>query len=262
MLSISLVLALVLDRIIPSLQHYRKDLSVSVYFRWVEKNLLIKGLPARLIPLILLLPALLLVALSGVFFNGTFLALVFFTFIAFVCLEPRVLNEEVDTWLRELARDDSTETQSPDELFSRANRSLYTVIFWLVVAGPTLVVAYRLIEKLCLQKSLSAGQIWKKDVVIVLAWIEWLPAYLSSYLFLIGGNFDAGLKQARSMPLFDSDLEALNAARLQQVGKAALQNNESENSQTMIEFLRRCRGLLLRTLVLWLVLAALIDYWL
>ena len=81
MLSISLVLALVLDRILPSLQHYRKDLSASRYFRWVEKTFLIKGLPPRLIPLVLLLPALLLVALSGVFFKGSLMALVFFTFI-------------------------------------------------------------------------------------------------------------------------------------------------------------------------------------
>ena len=262
MLSISLIIALVLDRILPSLQHYRKDLSASKYFRWVEKTILIKGLPPRLIPLVLLLPALLLVALSGVFFKDSLMALVYFTFIAFVCLEPHILNEEVDTWLRELARDDFTETQTPDELFSRANRSLYTVIFWLVVAGPTFAVAYRLMEKLCVQKSLSADQVWKKDVVKVLAWIEWLPAFLSSYLFLIGGNFDAGIKQARSIPLFDSDLEALNATRLQQVGKAALQINDSEDSQTRIEFLRRSRGLLLRVLVLWLLLAVLLDYWL
>ena len=246
----------------PRLQHYRKNLSASEYFHWVEKNFLIKRLPPRLIPLLLFLPALLLVVLSGIFFKVTLLVLVFYTFVAFVCLEPQVLNEEVDTWLSELARDDTSGGRSPEELFSRANRSIYAVIFWLVVAGPAMAVAYRLIEKLSLERSLPAEQLWKKDVIKVLNWMEWLPALMSSYLFLIGGNFDAGLKQARRMPLFDSDLEALNAARLQQVGKAAIQNNGSADSQPKSEFLRRSRGLLLRSLVLWLLLAVLLDYWL
>jgi membrane protein required for beta-lactamase induction len=262
MLTFSLIIVLVLDRILPVLQSYRKNLPLSRYFHWVEKNFLFKRLPPRLTPLVLILPAILLVALMSVFFKVGLLAFLFYTFVAFLCLEPQVLNEDVDTWLRELARDDTIATQSTDVLFSRANRSLYTVIFWLVTVGPIMAVAYRIFEKLCSERNLPTSETWKSDVTKVVAWLEWFPALISSFLFLIVGNFDAGLTQTRKMPLFDANLPSLNESRLQQVGKAALRNNDSEDIQHKDEFIRQSRGLLLRTLVLWLALAALLEYWL
>ena len=262
MLTLGLVIALVIDRIIPSLQSYRKKYSVSHYFRWVEKNCLFKGLPPRLTPLVLILPALMVVAFVSAFFKITLLVLLFYIFVAYVCLEPQVLNEEVDARLRELGRADGERTQSGGELFSRANRSLYTVIFWFVVLGPTMAVAYRLFEKICSQRNLSANEVWKNDVIKIIGWLEWFPALISSFLFLIGGNFEAGLKQMRNLPMFDSNLKVLNESRLQQVGKASLLIDGSQIDHSEHEFVRRSRGLLLRTLVLWLVLATLIDYWL
>lgn len=262
MLTLGLVIALVIDRIIPSLQSYRKEYSLSHYFRWVEKNCLFKDLPPRLTPLVLILPALLVVVFVSAFFEVTLLVLVFYIFVAYVCLEPQALNEEVDVQLRELGRIDSERTQSAGELFSRANRSLYTVIFWFVVLGPTMAVTYRLLEQVCSQRNLNAIEVWKSGVIKLVAWFEWLPTLISSFLFLIGGNFEAGLKQTRNMPIFDANLQALNANRLQQVGKASLLIEGNQNEHSEHEFIRRSRGLLLRTLVLWLVLAALIDYWL
>ena len=262
MLTISIVVALVLDRILPILQSYRNNFPLSRYFRWVERNLLFDSLPQRLRPLVLILPAVLLIALLSVFFKVTLLALVFNVFVAFICLEPQVLNEEVDNWLGQSTRDDAETTAFPGALFGKANRSLYTVIFWFVALGPIMAVAYRLLEKLTVHKNLDANQDWNRGVIKLVAWLEWFPALISSFLFLIGGNFEAGLKQARGLPLVDSDMPALNENRLKQVGKASLLFDGHRNEQSEPEFVRRIRGLLLRTLVLWLVLVALLDYWL
>jgi len=261
MLSISLFIALLIDRLMPGLRTTSTETLFPRYFRWVEQNLFSRHLPPRLIPLLMLMPALLLVMLGMVFFKITMLILVFYTVIAFVCLEPAAINEEVDDWLNNLQDRESQNSASPDELFSRANRSLYTVVFWLVIGGPLMAVSYRCLEKLSFQTSLYAHDKWKPDIARLLSWLEWLPALISSYVFLVAGNFEAGLKQLRQMPVFNANPEALNALRLQQVGKAVLQTGDRADDYSSSDFLRRCRGLLLRSLVLWLLFAALLDYW-
>jgi len=180
--------------------------------------------------------------------------------IAFICLQPAVLNEDVDRRIKDLQNDQSSANQNAQKLFGLANKYLYTVIFWLVILGPLAAVAYRMLDSLCSEKDLSASQTGRADVVRIVSWLEWPPALISSFLFLVCGNFEAGLKAAQSMPYFASDLQALNESRLRQVGQASLRT-EFEN-ESGIESMQRSRGLLLRSLVLWLVIAAGFEYWL
>ncbi|MCP4186150.1 MAG: hypothetical protein GY763_00965 [Gammaproteobacteria bacterium] len=260
MQTLSLVIVLVLDRIAPTLNDYRKTYSVSSHFRWLADNWVPEQLARRYIPLFLIIPGLLLVGIASHLFHSGFLAQIFNLLIAFFCMQPGVLNEDVDKWIDNLEADAQQDQNFP-QLFGLANKGLFTVIFWFIVLGPLAAVAYRMLAQLCTEKKLGTRQLWTKDVIKLLNLLEWIPALISSFLFMVCGNFEAGLRTSKSLPVFSSDLQTLNESRLQQVGIASLIGDQ-DKTQSDIELVRQSRGLLLRSLVLWLALAALLEYWL
>ena len=263
MLAISLLLALVIDRMAPLLQSFRKDYPLQTVITWLIKQPLIKSIPARLLPYFLILPILLLVALldSIVRFSGIF-ELGFKLLIAFICLQPQVLNEEVDDAIKALESSASVPQQDVDSLFNKANRSLFSVIFWMVIAGPIWVVGYRLLDSLLAINEIPQRDKWCKDIYRLVSWVEWLPALISSYLFMLCGNFESGIKAARDIPLFAVNIRELNETRLGNIGLAVVQAGISDAEVLTSDALRRSRGMLLRSLVVWLLLAGIIDYWL
>lgn len=260
MLIVGIILALVLDRSFPALRSYRPSDSLSNYFRWTVSHWVSREWPRRMIPAVIILPVLLLIGLLNSLFQSGVFSFGFYLLIAFVCLQPAVLNEDVDDWIKEMHNDTSQAGENALRLFGLANRSLYTVIFWLVVLGPLAAVAYRLLDRLGAEKGLLGNGVWTGDVLKILSWFEWLPALVSSFLFMVCGNFEAGLKGAQSVPYFASNLQVLNESRLRQVGQASL--TADKENETGIQLIQRCRGLLLRSLALWIVLAAILDYWL
>ena len=263
MLSFSLVLALVLDRIVPALQNYVSKYQLHTFTFWLLKQGVSKTIPSRLLPYFLILPPLFVV---GIFVNLFSFSLVFGLgfnlFIAFICLQPRVLNEEVDDTIRAWETADSRPRQEIDKLFFVANRKLFSVIFWMVVGGPIWLVGYRLLEDLLTLNEVPERQKWENDVYRIVSWLEWLPALISSYLFMLCGNFEAGIKVLRKLTFFAEDIGELNETRLRETGLAAVRISISDTESFSADTLRRSRGMLLRTLVVWLLLAVLIDYWL
>lgn len=263
MLSFSLVLALVLDRIVPTLQNYVNKYQLHTTTSWLLKQGLTKSISSRLLPYYLILPPLLIVAVfvklfsfSAVFELGLNLIIVF------ICLQPRVLNEEVDETIRALETTNSSAPEDIEKLFFNANRGLFSVIFWMVVAGPIWVVGYRMLENLLTLNEVPERQKWENDVYRIVSWLEWLPALISSYLFMICGNFEAGIKVLRKLSFLAEDIGELNQSRLRETGLAAVRISISDAESFTADTLRRSRGMLLRTLVVWLLLAVLIDYWL
>lgn len=70
--------------------------------------------------------------------------------------------------------------------FAQANTQLFSLLFWYVIAGPVIALAYRLIT-LCEgfdPVSPQAKQV--KDVV------EWIPTRITALLYLLVGNFQKG----------------------------------------------------------------------
>ena len=263
MLSISLVLALFLDRIVPGLQSHVNDYQLRKYISWLSEQAFFKAVPSRLLPYFLILPLLLIVAvLARVFSFSLVFELGFNLLIAFICLQPRVLNEEVDDMIQDFESTNSSPRQDIDQLFFNANRRLFSIIFWMVVGGPIWMLGYRLLETLLTIKDIPEPQKWTNDVYRIVSWLEWLPALISSYLFMLCGNFETGLKVLRNLSLLADDIGQLNESRLRQAGLAAVRISILDNESFTVDTLRRSRGMLLRTLVVWLLLALLIDYWL
>ncbi len=263
MLALSLFLALVIDRIAPALQGYREGYQLQNYAAWLLKQPLFTLVPPRLLPYFLIMPPLILVIVLGNFarFSG-FFELGFNIFIAFICLRPQVLNEEVDDAIKALESSDSYLQLDIDKIFFYTNRNLFSVVFWMVVAGPIWAVGYRLLDNMLTISEIPEREKWQIDVYRIVSWIEWLPALISSYVFMLCGNFEAGIKASRNISLLAGDIGELNETRLRKTGLAVVQASTTEAGYLTADTLRRSRGMLLRTLVVWLMLAGLVDYWL
>jgi len=257
---LALILALVLDRLFPALRAYRTAKFPKNLWLWLERCWTSNKLPRGLVPLVLLFPAVLVLWLFYKVFTANLLVFGLDLLLAFYCLRPNVINEDVDSWIDDLQAGKVQSSDNSLRLFGLANKNLYTIIFWFVLLGPVFVVAYRLLDIMRIESTLSTRQYWSTRVDRVLGWIEWMPALLSGFIFMVAGNFDAGARSARSLAYTGVDIQNVNEERLQKIGIASIAGNEAYLDD--IELVRRSRGLLLRTLVLWLVLACLIDFWL
>ena len=94
------------------------------------------------------------------------------------------------------------------------NGQLFAILFWYIFLGPLAILAYRLISLSQNQKAVSQQALWLTNG------LDWLPARMTALLYLIVGNFQAGLrlfsKLFFSEPTKNKDL--LSACGLQALG--------------------------------------------
>ena len=93
-------------------------------------------------------------------------------------------------------RDTSVEEHSQDDIGTylvQANEQLFTVLFWYIVLGPIAVLLYRLISESRAQPSVLEFSSRITNL------IEWLPARMTVLLYLLVGNFQAGLRNFTSL---------------------------------------------------------------
>ena len=74
------------------------------------------------------------------------------------------------------------------EYFTQANGQLFAVVFWYLMLGPVMVLAYRLIS--LAQRLASTHRLALKLINI----LDWLPARVSALLYLLVGNFQLGFR--------------------------------------------------------------------
>ncbi len=285
MLTLSLIFALVLDRIFPDLQAYRSDQWLSNYYRLLTKRWHLDQFDLWPMLGFIFVPVLLLISLvNGVFPGESFnlLSLAFYTIVVYLCLGLRSLDRDIDAYIEALSESDFeratraaktmpgtgvvSETdpqinQVAGSIFVLANRNYYSIIFWMLVGGPVALVAYRVLERIASRAFVSDIDKLNDTAMRILAWLEWTPARLSGFAFLICGNFDTGLKCLREQAMFDTNASAANESYLRQVGLASIRVEEGATDLQMVELIKASRGLMLRSLVLWIGLVALLEYW-
>lgn len=134
---------------------------------------------------VIILPILILTWL--VFFTLGFLifglvGLLLNVLIFFYCLGPqnpfypiRVHQEELDNELLVA------------NYFAQVNRSLFAIIFWYIVTGPVGILFYRLLS---LFKEESQAYPLAQKILDVL---DWIPARITTFLYLLVGNFQLGI---------------------------------------------------------------------
>ena len=93
-------------------------------------------------------------------------------------------------------RESTAEKISEDDIgtyLARMNGQLFAILFWYIVTGPLMVLLYRLISLCKNQQTVSQQAIWVTNL------LDWLPARMTALLYLMVGNFQAGLRYFSSL---------------------------------------------------------------
>lgn len=280
---LSIVIALLLERITPQLIDYRRLDRLGDYSGWLQDSLKVSQFGPWLGLGLLVLPLLLVMwIVAGLFENAVFglFELAFNVAIIFFCLGPRELDSEIDAYIDAVEVGDSNQQislarqihdQAPDNfaeqvvqvckgLFSEANSRIYAVLFWFAVLGPIAAVAYRVLEQFYRGSHLGQELAGQRQIAgDLLGWIDWIPSRISLFAFMISGHFEESLKAYRRGSLSAVEPYEQNQDLLQQVGYSAIAPERVDSKERAIMLVRRARGLILRSLLVWLLLLVVIE---
>lgn len=133
--------------------------------------------------------------------------------------------------IRSASVNSEDETNIVGNFLASINEALFAVMFWFSVAGPLGALCYRLVA-LCARQSITAEQ-GKR----ILAILDWIPVRITLLLYLLVGNFQAGINFFSQM-LFVTPNK--NYTILSQGGLLAVRtsNNEQVNfavAETIVE---------------------------
>jgi len=284
MILFSVVIALILERILPQLVEFRRFDWLSEYTQWLADMFNFQRTGAWLASAIVLFPLILLTwILNGMFENALFglFELAFNIAVIFFCLGPRELDTQVDHYLDALDVGSSeqrinsasrlTILQPSSELSEQvvqvckgilvaANTRLYSVLFWFVVFGPVAAVMLRVIEQLSQNQNPDERLFELRGrLSFLLGWINWLPTRLTLFAYMVSGNFDDGMQAFRNETGLSVDMNEQNNELLQNVGFASIATRSVENDTQAMEVVRKSRGLYLRSLMVWLFLLLLLS---
>ena len=276
---LSILIALLLERITPQLVELRQFNWLREYIQWMLDVLHIERLGTWGAIGSLFLPLLLAVwVLTGLFENAVFglFELAFDVAIIFICLGPRFLDSQVDRYLDALEIGETQqqyklvdelipETPAQDlpgqveqfckALFVEANCRVYAVLFWFVVLGPVAAVFYRVLEQILRHAMLQEPiQRLGLSLRVLLGWLDWIPARFSLFAFMLSGSFEEGLRAIRNSSVCASDTYENNIECLQSVGFQSISAEQVVNENQAMALVRKSRGLILRSLVVWLLL--------
>ncbi len=282
---LSILIALLIERIAPQLVEYRKFQWLRDYGQWLVEVLHIDKLGSWMSFAILLAPLFIVMwILNGMFEHALFglFELAFNVIVVFLCLGPRDLDKQIDQYLDTIdvgneqqrftsASRLTTDTPSMDlpaqvvqvckSLFIEANIRVYAVLFWFVLLGPVAAVVYRLLDQwyrnAYLPSSLSAIH---ADIGMLAGWLDWIPTRLTMFAYMVSGSFDAGLQAYRNVQHTAINAYQQNCEFLESVGFNSLSVNDASNQSLAMDMVKKTRGLILRSLVVWLVLILFISF--
>ena len=214
MILISVILALIIERLAAKEDAWQLNTYVKHFISVSESNGLFSKIYSRRVDFFiwLLLPVLLLFAVSETF-DFVLLELAINVVVLLVCFGCAYLREKYKGYLNALQRDDAeaatlyalqlgqkrTEQDGGETLgqtIAWINFRFYgAVIFWFVIFGVCGALGYALIRNFAdLTRNVpeSAFRKHKKVLHKTLYWLDWLPARIVSFGYLIIGNFSQG----------------------------------------------------------------------
>jgi AmpE protein len=145
-------------------------------------------------------------------------------------------------------------------MFYQGFERWFAVVFWFVLAGPAVALAYRLLFLLANDDQLKQQD--RDRAAAVLVYMEWLPVRLLGLAFAVIGNFDSCIASMREH--FNSQL--LSAEILDKVGMKALpvylpegQVDGEQFIKLAAEELSAVQHLLSRSLLVWVCVVAVLQ---
>lgn len=274
------LVALGLLHLMPQLARWRGD---GLFRRWVGQLADTSGV-ARV--LLALLPALVLCALAWWLLGrtplGDLLPMLFAWVVLLYCLGPREFEADLEAILQ--APDDDARTSAAQALAEpgkplawnapelgkaiayAALRRRFAVLLWFFLFGPVGALLYRLAQTLGRDDSLQLDPDGHTSARHVANALDWLPAQLLTFTLAVVGHWDAVTgawrrwhSQATATSWYRAGPGFLGAAAQADVlvDIEAGDGYAEEHSDPLAELLR-LRGALLRALLAWLSVAALV----
>ncbi|MEO9090869.1 MAG: regulatory signaling modulator protein AmpE [Rhodanobacter sp.] len=277
---LAVLIALGLLHLAPQLASWRGD---SLFRRWVRQLSDTSG-AGRVV--LALLPPLLLCALLAWLFSHTLLGelprLLFDLVVLLYCFGPRDFERDLETILgapdrvsreaaaQALADDGSTVAWNAPALGEAvayaALRRRFAVLLWFFLLGPVGALLYRLSQTLGRDDSLVLDHDSERAAGYVANALDWLPAQLLTFTLAVVGHWDAVISawrrwhiQATPTSWYERGPGFLGAAAQADVltDIEAGDGYAVEHSDPLDE-LRRLRSALLRALLAWLSVVALL----
>ncbi len=292
---IACLIAVALDRLVLSLQEWRRFEWFAAWARALTGRIRLPGvLSGHGEVLLLLLPPLALVGVVQWYAAGYWIGipgLVFATAVLFLCLGPHDLAHQVNALARALEEGDAdTARRVRGELFDgfateeashfeeekgvtaiviHANDRLFAVLLWFALLGPLGAALYRLASLLGRAPRDQIGP-EVRHAALRLRWIlDWIPAHLTALSYALVGSFEGAWHgwrrhaEVRHGPSLDSHERLLALT-----GKGALYLLTSAGLVRPVatraeghgaDELRSALSMVWRTLAVWLATLALLT---
>ena len=280
----SIFLALLIERFAPQFSELRQFQWLRDYSQWLKGVLHTDRLGGWLAFSIVMLPLMVIAwMLSAMFDNALFglFELAFGVVVVFFCLGPKIMDGQVDGYLDAIELDDIQQrTQLASQLtketpvqeltgqaeqvskgiFVEANTRIYAILFWFALLGPVAAVMYRLIEQFLRANILDGTLTQSRQMVrTCLGLLDWLPARISLFTFMLSGSFEEALQAYRRGTVSATDLYEQNQELLKNIGYQSIAAHAVEDKVQAIAVVRKSRGLVLRSLVVWLLIVLIIS---
>jgi AmpE protein len=286
---ITILIALFLERFAGTLDELRRFGWLDAYADWMRERLEAIGVSDGTVVFVLtLLPPVLLLALVALLVHGVVLGLldiILGVVILLLCLGPRDLKDQVDAYVEAGAMNDTERQlrhaqdllgqeevpQTPRErtravveaIFSEANSRLFAVLFWFAVLGPLGALIYRLGGLLKVPAEDRPESLMAASARLQ-ALMDWIPARLIALGYGLVGSFDAAFAVlTRSLPGTWQNMGEENRNLLREAGAEALQldhvRGDLDDPAELDALVQRADGLILRTLVVFLAVLALVT---
>ncbi len=274
---ICILFGIIFERVSDTLENLRNFDWYDRYSQWLLDALPLNSSEHPKITLLLmLLPLLLATGVLQFWFADSLLGLIelLFGIVVFAyCLGPVDINRQVDRYLaaREQGDEDAARDQAsqimqqeaphdPDQqtlgvmraVLHESNDRFFAVIFWFVLLGPLGALLYRLTSHTMRTTQQPSLAMAATQLHAILAWA---PAHLVAIGYALTGDYE-GAKQEYSSKARHDDLREANYLTLITAGQGALKVCSPGEETACV---RSARGLVLRTLVVWLAAVAILT---
>lgn len=269
---ISIILGIMLDRYWSGLKQWQQFDWYSSFSQWLlDKTSPHLHNPTLKYLALLAAPVVITMMLQQMADDWLTLFAFLFAFIVFVyCLGSLEIEQTLETLIKAISDKDEIqrkalieditgqsttddETMIDDVMQSSMNtiiERLFGVIFWFAILGPVGAVLYRFSQQL--QIKYEADPVLSKSCERMMDLLNWIPIRFLSISFAITGHFEGALAAFKE----NKETDRTQRFLLIDICHGSLEGNDREQQAA---YLNAFRGLILRSLIVWLTSIALLT---
>jgi AmpE protein len=150
-------------------------------------------------------------------------------------------------------------------IFYEAEKRLFGVLFWFLLLGPAGALLYRIAVFLA-EESYARNPGISDPALVLHGILDWAPARLLALTFFIAGSFEDALRGWQKSFTSPGDINTGNRTLVILTGTAAMRHEVDDTvahpdrlEEYDLQWLRAARALVLRSLIVWVAMIALLT---